>query len=93
MLSIIKANYLQDYKIFLEFNDKKSGIIDLKDFVFNTKLKPFHKLQNIEKFRNFKLDYTIKWGDLDLAPEYLYFKAFENDKELQPQFKEWGYIA
>jgi hypothetical protein len=50
-------------------------------------------LSDIEKFKQFELDYTIKWSDeLDLAPEYLYYKAFENDKDLKPKFKEWGYI-
>ncbi len=47
----------------------------------------------MEKFKKFQVDYTLKWNDdLDLAPEYLYFKAFENDKNLQKQFHEWGYI-
>ncbi len=39
--------------------------------------------KNIEKFKQFKVDYTLKWNDsLDLAPEYLYFKSFENDDNL-----------
>ncbi len=93
MLSIIDAKYKNDYKIAVEFNDHKKGIVDLKDFVINGKIKPFKQLQDIEKFKNFKVDYTIKWNDeLDLAPEYLYFKAFENDENLKNKFKEWGYI-
>lgn len=93
MLSIINANYHDDYKISLEFNDHKNGIVDLKDFILNGKIKSFKKLQNIENFKNFKVDYTLKWNDnLDLAPEYLYFKAFETDKSLTPKFKEWGYL-
>ncbi len=92
MLTIIEAIYQENYKILLKFNDKKSGIIDLKYFIFNTKLKPFHKLKLIENFKDFQLDYTLKWGeDLDLAPEYLYFKTFENDEKLQVKFREWGY--
>ena len=93
MLSVIKANYKNEYKVTVEFNDNKKGEVDLKDFIFNGKIKPFKKLQDIEKFKNFKVDYTLKWdNDLDLAPEYLYFKAFENDKSLKSKFKEWGYI-
>ena len=92
MLTIINAIYQDNYKIALKFNDERSGILDLEEFIFNTKLKPFKALQSTEKFKSFRLDYTLKWGkDLDLAPEYLYFKTFENDKELQMQFKEWGY--
>ncbi len=93
MLSIIDAQYKGDYKILIEFNDHKKGIVDLKDFILTGKLKPFKKLQDINKFKKFKVDYTIKWNDdLDLAPEYLYFKAFENDENLKEKFKKWGYI-
>ncbi len=93
MLSVIDAKYQDNYKVLLQFNDNKEGIVDLKDFILNGKIKPFKQLQNIEKFKTFKVDYTLKWNDdLDLAPEYLYFKAFENEKSLKPKFQEWGYI-
>ena len=93
MLSVLKANYTNEYKILLEFSDHKKGEVDLKDFIVNAKIKPFKKLEDIEKFKQFQVDYTLKWSnDLDLAPEYLYFKAFENDSTLQNRFHEWGYI-
>ena len=93
MLSIINANYQDNYKISLEFNDHKNGVVDLKDFILNGKIKPFKQLQDIEKFKRFKVDYTLKWNDdLDLAPEYLYFKAFETDNSLTEKFQGWGYI-
>jgi len=92
MLSILNANYENEYKILLEFSDHKKGQVDLKDFIMNGKIKPFKKLKNIEKFKQFQVDYTLKWSDeLDLAPEYLYYKAFENDINLQEMFHEWGY--
>ncbi len=93
MLSILKANYENEYKILLEFSDHKKGEVDLKDFIVNGKIKAFKELENIEKFKQFQVDYTLKWNnELDLAPEYLYFKAFENDFSLQNKFHEWGYI-
>lgn len=93
MLSILKANYENEYKILLEFSNHKTGIVNLEDFIFNGKIKPFNELKDIEKFKQFQVDYTLKWHkDLDLAPEYLYFKAFEDDSSLQKQFQEWGYI-
>ena len=92
MLSILNANYENAYKIVIEFSDHKKGKVDLEDFIVNGKIKPFKELQNIEKFKQFQVDYTLKWSDdLDLAPEYLYFKAFENDDKLQELFKKWGY--
>jgi hypothetical protein len=93
MLSIVNANYQDDYRILLQFNDNKEGVVDLKDFILDGKIKPFKQLEDIEKFKNFQVDYTIKWNDhLDLAPEYLYFKTFEKDITLQNQFHQWGYI-
>ncbi|CAA6805527.1 MAG: Unknown protein [uncultured Campylobacterales bacterium] len=93
MLSILKANYKNEYKILVEFSDHKKGEVDLKNFIINSKIKPFKELENIEKFKQFQVDYTLKWNDdLDLAPEYLYFKAFGNDSSLQSKFHEWGYV-
>ncbi|MGM0623841.1 MAG: DUF2442 domain-containing protein [Campylobacterota bacterium] len=92
MLSIVDASYQYDYKILLQFNDNKKGIVDLKDFIFDGKIKPFKQLQDIERFKDFKVDYTLKWNDdLDLAPEYLYYKAFEKDNSLKSKFHKWGY--
>ena len=92
MLSILNAHYKNDYKILLEFNNHKKGEVDLKEFIVNGQIKPFKELEDIEKFKQFHVDYTLKWdNDLDLAPEYLYFKAFENDTSLQKKFHEWGY--
>ena len=69
MLSVVNANYQDDYKILLQFNDDKKGVVDLKEFIFDGKIKPFKQLQDIEKFKTFRVDYTLKWeDDLDLAP-------------------------
>ena len=36
---------------------------------------------------------TLTWpGDLDVAPEYLYFLAFSSDPALQELFEQWGYL-
>jgi hypothetical protein len=93
MLSVLNAYYDDEYKILLEFSDHKKGVVDLKEFILNGKMKPFKVLENREKFKQFYVDYTLKWNDdLDLAPEYLYFKAFEKDSTLQEQFHKWGYM-
>ena len=93
MLSVVKANYKDEFKIIVEFNDKKEGEVDLKDVIFNGKIKSFEKLQDLEKFKQFQVDYTLIWDDgLDLAPEYLYYRAFKNEDSLKDKFEEWGYI-
>jgi len=94
MLSIIDAKYKDDYKLYVKFSDNKEGIADLSDLVLRGKLVPFKALQDQEKFKNFAVNYTIIWNDdLDIAPEYVYFKTFENDTNLQQQFKQWGYVS
>jgi hypothetical protein len=44
--------------------------------------------------RQFSLKHgTLCWpNELDVAAEYLYFLAFRNDSELQPLFRQWGYL-
>jgi hypothetical protein len=93
MITVKDAKYINDYIIEVNFNDNKKGIVDLFDVINDKKIKPFQKLKDKNRFKNFKVDYTIKWdNDLDIAPEYLYFKAFENDASLKEKFQQWGYI-
>jgi hypothetical protein len=93
MLSIISAKYQKDYKINLEFNNNQKGVVDLYDLVHEDENNVFAKIKNKNLFKNFKVDYTLIWSDeLDIAPEYLYFKSFANDKNKQKLFKEWGYV-
>jgi hypothetical protein len=90
---IKSAKYLKDYKIELVFNDNKRGIVDLESELYGAVFAP---LKNKDIFSKVKVDKeldTITWENgADLAPEFLYYKSFQNDKALKPQFKEWGYI-
>jgi len=55
MLSITKAKYLTEYKIYLEFSDGKSGNIDLEKYIFSTKLGFIQPLRDINIFQQFTL--------------------------------------
>jgi len=92
MLSIVHSKYLENFKIFLEFNTKEKGVVDLENYLKNEKRKIFSNLKNINFFKNYTLDYTLKWGDVDFAPEFLYYQAFKNNPQKQELFKKWGYI-
>ena len=80
MLEIIKAKYLNDYKIQIEFNDGKSGSIDLEKALWGPVFTP---LKNKNKFKSFHLSktlHTIQWSnDADFAPEFLYQKMIEQN--------------
>lgn len=72
-LRIIKAKYLHDYRIWLEFNNGISGEVDLKDELEGAVFGP---LKNKENFKKFKVDETLRtivWENgADLAPEFLH---------------------
>ena len=88
------VKYLKDYKIEIKFNDGKKGIVDLKDDLYGEVFEPL-KDKNI--FSKMKIDKdleTITWENgADFAPEYLYYKSFKNNKNLELQFKEWGWYV
>jgi hypothetical protein len=72
---VIEARYLGDYKIWLEFNDGRKGVVDLADELYGEQLR---LLRDRDRFSQFYLDYglaSIAWLDgQDFAPEFLYDK-------------------
>ena len=93
MLAIEKAEYVDGYRLRLAFNDGKTGIADLHRAVHDDPRGVFSELREIGRFREFSVaSEAVCWANgLDLAPEYLYFLAFQDDPALQEQFAEWGY--
>ena len=74
MVWVVKAALKEDYKVYLEFNDGLSGVIDFYDKLQNDHRQIIRELLDLEKFRTVKtgLD-TICWENgVDFAPEYLY---------------------
>lgn len=92
-LHITKARYIEGYKVEVSFNNGRKGVADLFEALKGSIFEP---LKDKSIFSNLKVDNelaTIVWPNgADLAPEYIYFKAFRDDPELQVQFKQWGYI-
>jgi len=72
---VIEARYLGDYKVWLEFNDGRKGVVDLADELHGESLEP---LRDRVRFSQFYLDYglaSIAWfSGQDFAPEFLYEK-------------------
>lgn len=93
-LHITQASYLDGYRVEVVFNDGKKGVADLSEALKGAVFEP---LKNVALFAKFCVDdelETLVWENgADLAPEYIYFQAFKNEPELQPQFKEWGYVG
>jgi len=71
-----EAKYLGGFRIFVRFNDGKSGEVDLKDTVY--KHAAASPLREPEAFSRFYLDSwpTLAWEcGFDVAPEALYEKC------------------
>ena len=72
---VVEARYLGDYKVWLEFNDGRKGVVDLADELYGDE---HSSLRDRRKFSDFYLDYglaSIAWLDgADFAPEFLYEK-------------------
>jgi len=71
-LHVNKARHLEDYKLWLQFNDGVEGEIDLEEFLVGVMFEPLRKK---ELFENFRVDpeiNTIVWANgADFAPEFL----------------------
>ena len=92
-LHVTDANYVEEYKVQVSFNDGRKGIADLSEAL---KGPIFDPLKEKSIFSKLEVDTeleTIAWPNgADLAPEYIYFLAFKDDPLLQAKFKHWGYI-
>ena len=76
-ISIEEAKYIDEYKIYLKFNDGKENILDFKDFILSSQHPEIKKYKDKNLFKNFNLEYgDIEWNDYDLAfPVYALYEG------------------
>lgn len=93
-LHVTSAKHIDKYRIELQFNDGRAGVADLEADLHG---KAFEPLKDIALFSKLRVDdelQTVVWPNgVDLAPEFLYYKAFAHVQEFQQQFERWGYTA
>lgn len=84
MAWVVDSKYLQQYQIWIKFNDGKEGIVDLADLILNDSREIFSQLKDLNCFKSFKVEMdTIVWSNgADLAPEYLYEKIVSPKENL-----------
>ena len=70
-IEVIKAEYIDGYRLLLQFNNGEKRIVDLSNSLKGTVYIP---LQDISYFKNFSIKFnTIEWENgADFAPEYLW---------------------
>jgi len=95
MLGVNQAKYMGGYTLQLAFNNGRTGTANLEPTIFNDRRPIFAKLKDAANFQAFKVEHnTVVWSDeLDLAAEYLFYLAFQDDPALQEQFERWGYLS
>jgi len=74
MVWVVKFELKEEYKVFVEFNDGLSGVINFKDKLENDHRQIIRDLLDLELFKTVKLGLdTLCWDNgVDFAPEYLY---------------------
>ena len=86
-LEVIKAKYLQEYKLKVWFNNGQIRLVDLEDHLQGEVFEP---LKDIEQFKDFTINFnTIEWKNgADFAPEYLYEVSFETKLTIAEERQE-----
>ena len=75
-ISVLEAQYINDYRIELKFNTGETGEVNLRDVVYKYAIAS--PLRDPLVFSHFYLDswHTLAWDcGFDVAPETLYFMA------------------
>ena len=76
MIEIKSAKYIDDFKIWIKFNDGTEGIVDLKNDLWGRIFEPLQDIELFKKFQVSEIMNTIAWDNgADLAPEFLYEKV------------------
>jgi len=69
---VIDARHIEQYSIWIKFNDGSEGEVDLKDELWGPVFEP---LKDINQFRKFSVHpdlHTITWENgADFSPEFL----------------------
>ena len=71
MSKVVKAEYIDGYRLLLLFNNGERRIVDLSNSLKGTVFAP---LKDINFFKRFSIKFnTVEWENgADFAPEYLY---------------------
>lgn len=70
-IEVVKAEYLDGYRLLLLFNNGEKKIVDLSN---SLKGSVYTLLKDTNYFKNFSIKFnTVEWENgADFAPEYLY---------------------
>lgn len=68
IFKLIEANYINDYKLELKFNDGKQIVVDFELFLKKSSNPQIRKYLDLKLFKSFTLiDGDLDWNDFDLV--------------------------
>jgi len=70
---VTEVKYVEQYKLWVQFNDGKSGVIDLAEELWGPMFEPLRDIGTFQQVRIHPELETLTWPNgADLAPEFLY---------------------
>jgi hypothetical protein len=68
IIDIVRAEYVDGYRIHLFFNDGKEHIVDFGPFLCNARNPVFKKYRDVSEFKNFTIVYgNLDWNDYEMC--------------------------
>lgn len=78
MLEVTAAQYVDQFRIRIRFNNGDEGVVDLADALWGPMFEPLKDPAIFRRFQVSDVLHTVRWeNDADLAPEYLHQKMVE----------------
>ena len=75
MLDVKSAKYVDGYKVWIEFSNGDSGVVDLEADLWGPMFEPLKDPEAFKKFSVSDVLHTLVWENgADLAPEHLHKK-------------------
>jgi len=85
LYDIVKAEYIQKYKLKVEFENGYSGIVDFSEY--SNRGGVFSKFKDLNFFKKYSVSEdlgTIVWGnEIDIAPETIYKRCKQSNMTLK----------
>ena len=79
MIDVKNARYVDGYKVWIEFSNGESGVVDLEPDLWGPVFEPLKDPEKFKKFRISDVLHTLVWDNgPDFAPEHLYEKVLNH---------------
>ena len=92
-IHVTEAEYIDEYKVRVTFNNGQQSLVNLLPVLEGPVFEPLKDKAIFSQLKVDKVLGTIVWPNgADIAPEYIFFLAFRDNKKLEPLFRKWGYI-